>query len=150
MTSRFFAIGCLFLGAFSGWWFSAAFWAASGPPRFSLGGPTRPEYLFTAYGCVLLSAACAAAKDTSSRRRLLIGVTVGAVLADVFVPRISGVGYHDLDLLFVDPLGVFPPTAPVIGGFLGGVVALFLPEARRCIKWIRDRIPRSTSQESQT
>lgn len=148
MLTKLIVIISLFLGAFSGWWFSAAFWIAARPPKRAFWSGGHLEYLLTAYICVLLSALCGAGRDKSLRRRLIIGVTIGSALGWTLTPPTTARFEIRVRLLFVHP-GIFTPTGLVVGAFVGGVVALFLPEFWRFVRWIRNWLPRSRSKESQ-
>lgn len=149
MIAKLAVIGCLFLGAFCGWWFSAAFWIATRPGRATIWSTDRIEILLTAYGCVLLSALCSAGKDGALRRRLVVGVTIGSVLGFFWSPPTTQTFEGRLADLFVDPMTWFTPTSVVVGAFFGGVVELFYPDVWRSVQWIRDRISRARSQDSQ-
>jgi hypothetical protein len=96
-------------------------------------------YFGPAYVTPMMFGVFAAWRVHDLRYRLMIGITIGAVLGILLGPASDSSFEWRSARVFTDPIVAFSPTAVSIGTVVGGVGAVFLPELRRVLARINGR-----------
>lgn len=138
LKRKYYTCLMLLLGAAIGWYVALNFWLAShsrSPQRWLHFGP--------AYVTPLMFGVFTAWRVRDLRNRLMIGITIGAVLGILLGPASDSSFEWRSARVFTDPIVAFSPTAVSIGTVVGGVGAVFLPELRRFLARVSGRTEKS-------